>query len=150
NDADTVVAVSPDGIHIAVTRDVLQKGESRLLVTGRDGARERVLATLPLPEGARSPAWSPDGKKIAVTHGRGIVLIDAASGAKTSPGRATAASSTPPPPPARSTSGSPTPTARRRGSSRTTRGRSRTRSLPRTAPRSSTRRTSAASARSGG
>ena len=67
-----------------VERAVLQKGESRLLVTGRDGARERVLATLPLPEGAHSPAWSPDGKKIAVTHGRGIFLIDAASGAKTS------------------------------------------------------------------
>jgi serine/threonine protein kinase/sugar lactone lactonase YvrE len=81
-DADTAVAVSPDGLHLAVTRDVLQKGESRLLVTGRDGAHERVLATLPLPETARSPAWSPDGKRIAVSHGRSLYTIDVASGAK--------------------------------------------------------------------
>jgi len=81
-DADTAAALSPDGIHLAVTRDVLQKGESRLLVAGRNGAQERVLATLPYPEGAKSPAWSPDGKRIAVAHGRGIVLIDVATGAK--------------------------------------------------------------------
>ena len=82
-DADTVAAISPDGTRIAVTRDVLQKGESHLLLTARDGSHERVLAPLPLPEGARSPAWSPDGKRIAVTHGRSIFTIDAASGVKT-------------------------------------------------------------------
>jgi Tol biopolymer transport system component len=83
HDADTVAAISPDGTRLAVTRDVLQKGESDLLITARDGSHERVLAMLPLPERTLSPAWSPDGKRIAVTHGRGLYTIDAATGTKT-------------------------------------------------------------------
>ncbi|MEA2337257.1 MAG: hypothetical protein QOE82_1264, partial [Thermoanaerobaculia bacterium] len=81
-DADTVTTPSPDGKQLAVTRDVLEKGESRLLVTARDGSHERVLATLSMPEGATSPAWSPDGNQIAVAHGQSIFAIDAISGAK--------------------------------------------------------------------
>jgi serine/threonine protein kinase/Tol biopolymer transport system component len=84
SDADTAVTPSPDGKQLAVTRDVLEKGESRLLVTARDGTHERVLATLSLAEGAKSPAWSPDGKEIAVAHGQRIFAIDVASGAKRS------------------------------------------------------------------
>ena len=83
-DADTAASPSPDGRQLAVTRDVLEKGESRLLVTARDGTHERVLATLPLPEGAKSPAWSPDGKEIAVVHGLHLFTIDVATGAKKS------------------------------------------------------------------
>ncbi|MGH9423619.1 MAG: hypothetical protein ACRD3J_26835, partial [Thermoanaerobaculia bacterium] len=83
-DADTAVTPSPDGKQLAVTRDVLEKGESRLLVTSRDGSHERVLATLSLAEGAKSPAWSPDGKEIAVAHGQRVFAIDAVSGAKRS------------------------------------------------------------------
>jgi serine/threonine protein kinase/Tol biopolymer transport system component len=82
SDADTVATPSPDGTQLAVTRDVLEKGESRLLVTARDGSHERVLTTLSMPEGATSPAWSPDGKKIAVAHGQNIFAIDAATGAR--------------------------------------------------------------------
>ena len=78
-DADTAVTPSPDGRQIAVTRDVLEKGESRLLVASRDGSHERVLATLPLPEGAKSPAWSPDGREIAVVHGLRLFTIDVAT-----------------------------------------------------------------------
>ena len=54
--------------------------ESRLLVTARDGSHGRVLATLSMPDGAASPAWSPDGKQIAVAHGQNIFTIDAATG----------------------------------------------------------------------
>ena len=81
-DADTAATASPDGTRLAVTRNVLEKGESRLLVTARDGSHERVLATLSMPDGATSPAWSPDGKQIAVAHGQNIFAIDAASGAR--------------------------------------------------------------------
>jgi eukaryotic-like serine/threonine-protein kinase len=81
-DADTVATPSPDGSQLAVTRDVLEKGESRLLVTARDGSHERVLATLSMPEGATSPAWSPDGKEIAVAHGQNIFAIDTATGSR--------------------------------------------------------------------
>ena len=84
HDADTGAAISPDGTRLAVTRDVLQKGESDLLVAARDGSHERVLARLSYPEGAKSPAWSPDGKRIAVTHGRNLFTIDAATGATSS------------------------------------------------------------------
>ncbi|MEA2236317.1 MAG: eukaryotic-like serine/threonine-protein kinase [Thermoanaerobaculia bacterium] len=83
-DADTAVTPSPDGKQLAVTRDVLEKGESRLLITARDGSHERVLASLPGPEGALSPSWSPDGTQIAVPHGHTLFTIDVNTGAKKS------------------------------------------------------------------
>jgi serine/threonine protein kinase/Tol biopolymer transport system component len=84
SDADTPVSVSPDGMQLAVTRDVLEKGESRLLLTAADGSHERLLTKLPLPQGAMSPVWSPDGRRIAAAHGQSLYLVDAATGTKES------------------------------------------------------------------
>jgi Tol biopolymer transport system component len=83
HDADTGVSPSPDGRWLVMTRNVLDKGESRVLVTARDGSQERIVAAQPLPKTALSPVWSPDGKRIAVAHGAGLFTIDAASGVKT-------------------------------------------------------------------
>ena len=84
-DADTAVTPSPDGKILAVIRNVLEKGEIRLLLTAPDGSHERVLAALPLTEGMMtpSPAWSPDGTRIAVSHGHSLFSIDVNTGAKT-------------------------------------------------------------------
>jgi serine/threonine protein kinase/Tol biopolymer transport system component len=85
-DADTAVTPSSDGKLLAVIRNVLEKGESRLLLTAPDGSHERVLTTLPLTEGMMtpSPAWSPDGTRIAISHGHSLFTIDVNTGAKTS------------------------------------------------------------------
>jgi Tol biopolymer transport system component len=85
-DADTAVTPSPDGKLLAMTRNVLEKGESRLILTAQDGSHERVLTTLPLTEGMMtpSPAWSPDGTRIAISHGHSLFTIDVNTGAKTS------------------------------------------------------------------
>jgi serine/threonine protein kinase/Tol biopolymer transport system component len=86
SDADTAVTASPDGKLLAVIRNVLEKGESRLLLTAPDGSHERVLTTLPLTEGMMtpSPSWSPDGTRIAISHGHSLFTIDVNTGAKTS------------------------------------------------------------------
>src|SRR5207248_2744041 len=75
-DADTAASASPDGANVVVTRDVLERGESRVIVAAKDGTNERIAAVFKLPYRAASPAWSPDGTRIAVAHGTLLYLID--------------------------------------------------------------------------
>ncbi len=56
--------LSPDGRQLVISR--IQGGRWRLDVI--DVETDKVIAQLPLKGSAKSPAWSPDGKKIAYIH----------------------------------------------------------------------------------
>ncbi len=69
-DVDTGVTFSPDGKQIAYLRGTPDKNLWNLLVTSSDGSGERQLASFNSVVSAgyiATPAWSPDGKTIALT-----------------------------------------------------------------------------------
>jgi Tol biopolymer transport system component/DNA-binding winged helix-turn-helix (wHTH) protein len=87
------VACSPDGRQLAFIRADNETRESRLVIAASDGSNGRVLAQRRGMEqfGENGPAWSPDGRQIAVVLFTGptaasepfcrLVGVDAQSGA---------------------------------------------------------------------
>jgi len=69
-DIDTPISFSPDGTQFAFVRGEPSKGEVRLLIAKADGSGERVLVTRSAIASFGTllgPAWSPDGKTVALT-----------------------------------------------------------------------------------
>jgi serine/threonine protein kinase/roadblock/LC7 domain-containing protein len=64
-DADTAVAVSPDGKRVAFRRHLPQTREDHLVVANEDGTGEQVIATRKAPSVIDKPEWSPDGRILA-------------------------------------------------------------------------------------
>jgi len=69
-DVDTSVGFSPDGKQITYMRGSPEEGLWNLMTASADGSGERKLTSVHSLVGAgyvATPAWSPDGKTIAVT-----------------------------------------------------------------------------------
>ncbi len=65
-------SLSPDGKHVVIV-DRGADGASVLISITTDGVQESIVATLSdtVAQGWTSPAWSPDGRKVAVAGGTG-------------------------------------------------------------------------------
>jgi Tol biopolymer transport system component len=79
-------AVSPDGSRLAYVGPVDEQGDSQIFIAGIDGTGVRQVTNA--PNGAWSPAWSPDGTTIAYEaldsgHLLGLYVLDIASGEST-------------------------------------------------------------------
>jgi Tol biopolymer transport system component len=79
-------AVSPDGSRLAYVGTGDEQGDDQIFIAGIDGTRVRQVTHA--PNGAWSPAWSPDGTRIAYEaldsgHLLGLYVLDVASGEST-------------------------------------------------------------------
>ena len=89
-DVDSRVTFSPDGKQVAFWRQSVSQRQARLVVVDLVASRERELATVSDPEGARGAlAWSPDGATLAATLLKPapdlqatVAFFDAKSGAR--------------------------------------------------------------------
>lgn len=97
-DVDSPVTFSPDGKQFAFVRDSTLAKTSKLLIANADGSGEKSVATaeFPLLFSTDGPAWSPDGKSIAVAKAIGndlmtfqIETVSVAGGAETRVGSRT-------------------------------------------------------------
>jgi eukaryotic-like serine/threonine-protein kinase len=72
-DVDSPVSFSPDGKRLVFVRDSTTAKTSSLVIANADGSETKPLAVLQSPGlfAGFGPAWSPDGKRIAVAKSHG-------------------------------------------------------------------------------
>jgi eukaryotic-like serine/threonine-protein kinase len=96
-DVDSPISFSPDGKRFVFVRQVSKAKTSNLIVTNTDGTAEQSLEVLnsPVAFSTNGPAWSPDGKRIAVADNPtgefgkfAVEVVDVGSKAKTRVGSA--------------------------------------------------------------
>lgn len=68
-DLHSAITLSPDGSRLAFVRE--SKDESALIIANVDGSNERKLASRPMTDYFKVPAWSPNGEEIACSAGSG-------------------------------------------------------------------------------
>lgn len=96
-DVDSPISFSPDGKRFVFVRQVSKAKTSNLIIANADGSGEQSLEVLTNPSRFSSdgPAWTPDGKRIAVGDNltgefdkSAVEVVDVVSKAKTRVGSA--------------------------------------------------------------